>query len=136
MAATLSAASAPAKRRARRHVNWTPYLFLLVPLTIYFIWIIAPTFYTFYLSLTNWDGISKMNYVGLRNYERLFADRDFSTSFFNNVRWLIIFITVPTTAGLGLALIFNTDIRGAQWFKVSFYAPLILSFVVIGTIDQ
>jgi len=105
-----------------------------VPLIIYFIWVIAPTFYTFFLSLTNWDGISQMRFIGFDNYERLFKDRDFTLSLTNNVRWLVIFITVPTTLGLGLALIFNTNVRGAQWFKVSFYAPLILSFVVIGTI--
>lgn len=118
----------------RRRIYWTPYFFLVVPLVIYFIWIIGPTFYTFFLSLTNWDGISQMDFIGFKNYERLFSDRDFHMSLSNNVRWLVIFITVPTTLGLGLALIFNTDMRGAQWFKVSFYAPLILSFVVIGMI--
>jgi ABC-type sugar transport system permease subunit len=128
MAAELSA------RPRKRRIYWTPYLFLIVPLAIYVVWVIAPTFYTFYLSLTNWDGISQMKFIGFENYERLFKDRDFTLSLTNNVRWLVIFITVPTTLGLGLALIFNTDVRGAQWFKVSFYAPLILSFVVIGTI--
>jgi|SRR5215207_3339917 ABC-type sugar transport system permease subunit len=128
MAAELSA------RPRKRRIYWTPYLFLIVPLIIYFIWVIAPTFYTFFLSLTNWDGISQMRFIGFDNYERLFKDRDFTLSLTNNVRWLVIFITVPTTLGLGLALIFNTNVRGAQWFKVSFYAPLILSFVVIGTI--
>ncbi len=118
----------------RRRINWTPYLFLAVPLLLYFLWIIGPTFYTFYLSLTNWDGISEAKFIGLDNYTRMFQDRDFTTSFWNNVRWLVIFITVPTTVGLGLAMIFNTDLRGSRWFKISFYAPLILSFVVIGTI--
>lgn len=122
----------PAARK--RRIQWTPYWFLALPLAIYFLWIVGPTFYTFYLSLTNWDGISQMQFIGFANYERLFQDRDFHMSFANNVRWLVVFITVPTTAGLGLALIFNTDLRGARWFKISFYAPLILSFVVIGMI--
>ncbi|MBC7813181.1 MAG: sugar ABC transporter permease [Burkholderiales bacterium] len=122
------------KVKPRRRTNLTPYLFLAVPLLIYFLWIIGPTFYTFYLSMTNWDGVSQFDFIGLANYERLFADRDFTQAFFNNVRWLVIFITVPTTIGLGLAMIFNTDVRGARWFKIGFYAPLILSFVVIGTI--
>jgi ABC-type sugar transport system permease subunit len=132
------AATTPVLRKqskpSRRPINWTPYFFLVVPLAIYFMWIIGPTFYTFYLSLTNWDGISQMRFIGFDNFQRLFADRDFQISFTNNVRWLVIFITVPTTAGLGLALIFNTNLRGANLFKISFYAPLILSFVVIGTI--
>jgi len=134
MAATTPVRQSAGKPRQRRPINWTPYLFLAVPLTLYFAWIIAPTFYTFYLSLTDWDGISQMRFIGFANYQRLFGDRDFQLSFANNIRWLVIFITVPTTAGLGLAMIFNTNIRGASFFKMSFYAPLILSFVVIGTI--
>jgi ABC-type sugar transport system permease subunit len=124
----------PVVKAPRRPINWVPYLFLLVPLAIYFLWVIGPTFYTFYLSLTNWDGISQAQFVGFKNFERLFKDRDFTQAFTNNIRWLVIFITVPTTLGLGLAMIFNTNIRGSRWFKISFYAPLILSFVVIGTI--
>ncbi len=124
----------PAVKTPRRHINWTPYWFLIIPLAIYFLWVIGPTFYTFYLSLTNWDGISEAKFIGFKNFERLFKDRDFIQAFSNNVRWLVIFITVPTTLGLGLAMIFNTNVRGSRWFKISFYAPLILSFVVIGTI--
>ncbi|NUQ05441.1 MAG: sugar ABC transporter permease [Anaerolineae bacterium] len=118
-------------------INATPYLFLLVPLAVYFIWIVFPMLFSVYLSLTNWDGISPIpapNALSLDNYNRLFTDRDFGVSFGNNVKWMIVFLTVPTTVGLGLAMIFNTDIRGSRWFKISFYAPLILSFVVIGTI--
>jgi ABC-type sugar transport system permease subunit len=118
----------------RRRINWTPYLFLALPLLLYFIWIIAPTFYTFYLSLTDWDGVSAANFVGFRNYERLFRDRDFTESLVNNIRWLSVFITVPTTLGLALALIFNSDMPGSRTYKVSFYSPLVLSLPVIGLI--
>ncbi|MCK6580176.1 MAG: sugar ABC transporter permease [Anaerolineae bacterium] len=135
---TISAAQRGAQRERRRmRINATPYLFLLVPLAVYFIWIVFPMLFSVYLSLTNWDGISPIpapNALSLDNYNRLFTDRDFGVSFGNNVKWMIVFLTVPTTVGLGLAMIFNTDIRGSRWFKISFYAPLILSFVVIGTI--
>jgi len=129
-----------AARPARRRLpaippKWVPYLFLLPPLVLYVVWIIAPTFATFYLSLTNWDGVSTPVYVGLANFEHLFsADRTFREALVNNVRWLVIFITVPTTMGLGLALIFNTDMKGGRFFKVSFYSPLVLSFAVIGLV--
>ncbi|MCZ7544364.1 MAG: sugar ABC transporter permease [Anaerolineae bacterium] len=72
--------------------------------------------------------------VGMRNFERLFRDKDFHTSLANNVRWLAVFITVPTAMGLGLAMIFNAEMRGGRWFKVSFYSPLVLSLAVIGLI--
>ncbi|MDX2162975.1 MAG: sugar ABC transporter permease [bacterium] len=146
--ATLAATVTQRPDRAgkRQKINWTPYLFLLVPLAVYATWIIFPMLFSFYLSLTSWDGVSPIpspDQLSLGNYDRLLGlplnganppDRDFVTAFNNNVTWVIVFLTVPTTLGLGLAMIFNSNIRGARWFKISFYAPLILSFVVIGTI--
>jgi multiple sugar transport system permease protein len=112
-----------------------PYMFLFAPLVLYFIWIIAPTFYTIYLSLTNWDGVSSPGWVGFTNFERLFTrDRTFVEALINNLRWLVVFITVPTTVGLGLAMVFNQEMFGSRAYKVSFYSPLVLSLAVIGLI--
>ncbi len=60
------AASTPRFKRKRK-INWTPYLFLIVPLLLYLVWIIGPMLYTFYLSLTDWDGISpEAEFIGLK----------------------------------------------------------------------
>ena len=112
-----------------------PWLFLAAPLTLYLAWIILPTFYTMFLSLTNWDGISTPKLIGFANFERLFTqDRIFVESLLNNLKWLLVFITIPTTLGLSLAIVFNSEMRGSKVFKVSFYAPLVLSLTVIGLI--
>ncbi len=112
----------------------TAWLFLAIPLILYLVWIIGPTLYTFYLSLTNWDGLTDPQYIGLENYRNLFKMDDFKVALGNNVRWFIIFITVPTTLGLFMAMIFNTEIRGGRWYKVSFYSPLVLSGPVIALV--
>jgi ABC-type sugar transport system permease subunit len=112
----------------------TPWLFLIVPLIIYLIWVIGPTFYTFYLSLTNWDGLSQPEFINFRNYERLFRDPVFKISLQNNLKWIVSFITVPVVAGLGLAMALNRSIPGAKFFKASFYSPMVLSLVVCGLI--
>ncbi len=121
--------------RTRRKL--TPYMFLAPALILYFVWIIAPTFYTFYLSTTNWDGVTNPQMMAnpLANYEYLFTkDRGFSEALVNNVRWLVVFITIPTSLGLLLAMVFNSDMKGNRFYKVSFYLPLILSLPVIGLI--
>lgn len=112
----------------------TPWLFLIVPLIIYLIWVIGPMFYTFYLSLTNWDGISTPEFINFRNYERLFRDPVFKISLQNNLKWIISFITVPVVAGLALAMALNRAMPGAKLFKASFYSPMVLSLVVCGLI--
>jgi multiple sugar transport system permease protein len=90
--------------------------------------------YTFYLSLTKWDGLTAPVFTGLQNYERLFRDPVFYTSLQNNVKWIASFITIPVVLGLGLAVALNREVPGAKIFKASFYSPLVLSLVVCGLI--
>jgi ABC-type sugar transport system permease subunit len=124
-----------ARRGLRISPRATPYLFLAPALILYLAWIIGPTLYTFYLSLTNWDGVSPARWVGFANFQRLFTkDKLFTESLINNLRWLILFITVPTTLGLLMAMVFNSNLRGSRFYKVSFYLPLILSLPVIALI--
>jgi multiple sugar transport system permease protein len=97
-------------------------------------WVIGPMLYSFYLSMTNWDGVSPPKFIGLRNYVRLFDDPILYTALLNNVKWLVSFITVPVVAGLALAMVLNRDIPGARVIKAAFYSPYILSSVVVGLI--
>lgn len=114
--------------------NLVPYLFLIIPVIIYLVWVVGPMFYTFYLSLTDWDGLTQPTFIGLENYRKLFDDKVFYLSLFNNVKWLITFITVPVVLGLGLAMVLNETIPGAKFFKMSFYMPMVLALVVSGLI--
>ena len=120
--------------RGKTGSTLTPYLFLIVPLIIYLIWVIGPMFYTFFLSLTNWDGLSSPEAIGLRNYERLFRDPVFFISLLNNLKWIVSFITIPVVIGLALAMALNRVIPGSRFFKASFYSPMVLSLVVCGLI--
>ena len=124
--------------RKKRKINWTPYLFLAGPLLIYLVWIIGPMLYTFYLSLTDWDGISpEAKYIGLQNFESLFSSLGkrlpsaFQFSLVNNVRWLLVFITIPVAIGLGLAILLNQGIKGDRFFKMGIFLPQVLSLPVI-----
>jgi len=121
-------------RRKRRPFNGAPYLFLAFPLLLFMAWVIGPMLYSFYLSLTNWDGLSTPRFIGLRNYERLFDDPIFYTALFNNLKWLISFITVPVVGGLALAMALNGSIPGGRGIKAAFYSPYILAPVVVGLI--
>jgi ABC-type sugar transport system permease subunit len=127
--------------RAKRKLNWTPYFFIAVPLLLYLIWIIAPMLYTFYLSLTDWDGVSpEAKFIGLKNFETLFGSLGktipsaFEYSLFNNLKWLLVFITIPVAIGLGLAVMLNQDIKGDRWFKVGIFLPQVLSFAIVALI--
>jgi len=96
-------------------------------------------------SLTNWRGIGEMiqigpirfpdaDFVGLRNYERLFSDNRFLTDLRNNAVFTIAFLIACVVLGLGLAILLDRKIRGESLFRNIFLFPMALSFVVTGTI--
>lgn len=124
----------PARSQPKRTNWWVPYAFLIIPLILFFTWVIGPMFFSIYMSFTNADGISRMDWVGFDNYRRLFKDDIFWVSFWNNVRWLVAFITIPIVLGLALALIFNNDLPGTRFFKAGFFSPMVVSSVVIGIV--
>lgn len=122
------------QRRSRRAPMFTPYLFLAAPVIMFLIWVIGPMFYSFYLSLTNWDGISAPDFIGFANYQRILKDPLFYTSVGNNIKWLVSFITVPVALGLALAMALNRNLPGARAVKSVLYSPYILAPVIIGLI--
>ncbi len=137
MAVKAVPASQAAAGRTRRKGNkawWVPYVFLAVPILMFLLWVIGPMVYSFYLSMTNWDGVSAPAFIGLKNYTRLFDDPIFWKAIVNNAKWVISFITAPVVLGLALAMVLNRDIPGARAIKSAFYSPYIIAPVVIGLI--
>lgn len=114
-----------------------PALFLGVPLTLYFAWIIFPSVLTGVIAFTDWDGSSGLHtakFVELYNFNFVLGDQEFKLAFLNNIKWLAFFILIPTSMGLGMAMIFNTSFPGARIFKIAFFAPLVISPVVVAQV--
>ena len=107
----------------------TPWLFLALPLLMYFVWVILPVFQSLLFSLTDRESIlTQAKFVGLANFVRLFQDPQFYLALKNNSVWLTCFVLIPIPLGLAVAVLFNTDCRGTNVYKTVFY------ITVIGTI--
>src|SRR5437879_9010787 len=63
------------------------YLFTAPALAIFAVFTIAPTIYTLYISLFNWNSlnVSRSRFRGLQNYQELFTESDFPTSALNSL---------------------------------------------------
>ena len=119
----------------RRHKWIIPASFLLLPLLVYFIFVILPTLNSLFYSLTDWGGYSvDFNFIGLRNFEKIFTDRLFSNAIKNTAIWLALAMTVPTLLGLALALALQGKSRVNTLYKSLFYLPICLSPIIIGII--
>lgn len=111
-------------------------IFLLPP----FLLIGIPLFcmgFTILLSFTDaslFGGINTGKFIGLENYIELLGDPLFHTSLKNNFVFLFLLVSFPVVIGLGLAILLSMKVKGESVFKSLFYFPMIVSFVVSGTI--
>ncbi|WBU56251.1 carbohydrate ABC transporter permease [Paracoccus sediminicola] len=74
---------------SRRQAMWA-WAFLAVPVLFYGLIRFYPTAQAFWLSLTDWDLMSEAEFIGLANYQEMFADPVFWKVFVNTFLYLII----------------------------------------------
>jgi len=91
-----------------------------------------PVAQALYYSFTNWDGISS-TWIGLANYERLFADSTFWRVVFNNFL-LLASVPVAILIPLLVAYLLNEHVPGWQFFRSAYFLPTAISWVVIGMV--
>ncbi len=84
-----------------------------------------------YNSLTNWDGLYKHDFIGLRNYLRIFRSQYFWLTLGN---CFIMFINVPIQVFVGLvvSMLLYEKTLGWRFFRSLYYLPQIVSAVIIG----
>jgi len=112
----------------------TPYLFLLPALVVLGLTVFWPALQAFYLSFTQYeyDLTQTPQWVGLANFRRLWSDAVFWKTMGNTLLYLLGVVPILVVAPLGLALLVNQKLRGINWFRASFYTPVVISMVVAG----
>lgn len=124
---------AQAGTKARRS-NWRrslkPWLFLAPLLILNFIVVVVPSVLSVRYAFTDWSGVGSANYVGLANFQEMFSDRWYWKAIWNNVRWTLIFLTVPVGMGLLGASLLSSIKRGQMLFRTLYFVPYVLASVV------
>ena len=111
-----------------------PYTFITLPLLLYLIFYLIPSFQSFYLGFFEFNGYSPTKiFIGLENYrEILFEDKLFVRAITNNLYWTIGSLILPLSIGLVLAVVFNSKgISGRNFFRTAIFLPYVLSVIVI-----
>ena len=118
----------------RNEIALTPWLFLLPGILFFALYVIIPIFQSFWISFHEWDGLGEKTWVGTAHYERLLGgDRKFQVSFWNNIKWLFLYL-LAIPAGLFIALLLNQTVRGIRLYKSLFFFPFVISQVVVGLV--
>ncbi|MCC7320126.1 MAG: sugar ABC transporter permease [Rubellimicrobium sp.] len=103
------------------------------PLSVFAAFVIWPLLSSFFYAFTNWNGFNPdYDFVGFANFTRIWTDRLFFQATVNTAIWMGAAIVLPTTFGLGLALLLDAKVPGGRVFKSIFYLPICLSAVIVG----
>jgi ABC-type sugar transport system permease subunit len=129
---TTAAASWYERRRTREFA--LAACFLLPALTIFFLYRILPLGWNFWLSFHAWSPLKPAKWVGLENYaEMLFEDEIFWQALTNT----LIFIGASPVAialALAIALVVNSDLKGAGVYRTIVFLSYPLMTVAVGII--
>ncbi|HEY2024444.1 sugar ABC transporter permease [Paraburkholderia sp.] len=117
----------------RGHQHRAAFFFLLPGCVLFTLCVIYPIISSIWLSFYHWDGMTPKTFAGLANYVELFQSDTFYTALKNNLIWLALFLLAPPL-GLMFALYLNQHIRGMRVVKSLFFAPFVLSGVVVGLV--
>lgn len=112
----------------------TPYLYILPIAVISGALIYLSIGFTAWASLTDWNGLRRMDFVGLQNYTTLLADRTFWIALRNNLVFLVVTVSVQAALGLFVAVISKERLRGSNVFKAIFFLPIAMAPAIIATV--
>jgi ABC-type sugar transport system permease subunit len=126
----------PPGRRRRPTTPWAAILVFLAPALLLFLgFTIYPALRTFYNSVHTIKPRGGVEFVGLANFrELLTADPVFWKAVGNTLLWAIVAPVPDVLIGLLLALCLHARVPLARFFRVVWFTPVLLSYVVVGII--
>lgn len=110
----------------------TVAFFLLPGMIVFFVFLLMPISQSVYYSLYDWSGLGPIqDFIGLGNYERLFAHKVFQMSVEHTLVILVLSMAVQLPFSLGLALLVGRgDLPGRRFFRTLLFVPYVFSEVI------
>ena len=129
-AAAVTAARAARRRRVRR-AGEPAIWFALPALAVYLVVVIYPSLAGGAYAFTDWSGLGRSSWVGLENFKNLFSDPQSFGALKNTIKLTVFIVVVQNLIGLLLALGVHTRIKSRFALRTIFFAPAVLSPVVL-----
>ena len=105
-------------------------LFLLIPLTLLFVFTYLPAINMISYSFTNWKGYGPKTFVGLENYINIFSDPEVFSVLKNSLYYFVGGL-IQLALAFVFAVIINSKIKGKSFFKSLYFFPYLINGVAI-----
>lgn len=94
---------------------------------------VVPIIAAIILSFTRWNGlnVSRIEFIGLENYQRLLADETFWNALAHNVIVAVLVFVFMSFGSFLIAAIIHAGIRGGAFLRIVFFAPVVISSVAL-----
>lgn len=126
----------PVKTR-RRFVPWNSGYALVAPYVVHLLIFFGyPLVFSIVLVFHRWDIVTPMEFIGLKNFVRLFQDDLFFRAVLNTGVFLAIHIPAQIIAALFFAELLNTKLIGRTAFRTIYFVPVVVSGVVVTILFQ
>ena len=111
-------------------------IFVLPTLIAFSFAIIIPFVMGVYLSFCKFKTITNAQFVGLENYIKIFADKDFVNAFGFTLKFSVVSIITINVFAFILALALTRKIKGTNLFRTVFFMPNLIGGIILGYIWQ
>lgn len=106
---------------------------MAAPWLLGMLWLIfGPFAAALVLSLTDYDILTRPNWVGFENFDKMLTDDPlFWKSMGVTTIYAAVSIPLQIALGLFLAILLNTSIKGLAWLRTIYYLPAVLSGIAV-----
>lgn len=111
-----------------------PYLYLLPILLGVVVVTGGAIVASFGLGFTEWDLLGPPQWIGLGNYQEMFASSLFWQVLGNTFTYVLLFVPLSVVLSLMLALLVNRKLKGITIFRTFYFFPVVTSMVAVATV--
>lgn len=112
-------------------------IFALPGLFCFIAVVMVPFLYGVYLTLTDWNGVSKeKNFNGLVNFAGVMKETQFWSSLALTFKYVIAVVILVNVLAFAIAYLLTRGIKGQNFFRAGFFTPNLIGGIVLGYIWQ
>ncbi len=112
-------------------------IWLLLPpaLMLFTLFVALPMGEAAWYSFYNWNGYgTPTEFVGWKNFQRLFETPAFRTALFNNGLIIAVSLLIQLPLALAMAVLLSERLAGTNTFRLIFFLPYVLAEIAAGLI--
>lgn len=122
----------PRKKSAHaRGEALTAYAFIAPQYIGMLCFVLIPVVISLILCFTEWDMLSEMEFVGLKNFVTIFSKPRLRQALSNTLLFALGVIPITICVSLGLALMVNEKLRGLNIYKACYFLPMCTASVAV-----